>query len=386
VVTDNIVSWRRKAADEFEAQARAVPRGKRRQSLLRRGTAFRLCATQARVDKCRDCGELRAGSGELTTPDGGYPCNERTCPYCDRREGARLRARLEAATESVEPRKGFSSKHITLTTQYDPGDEHDVTVEALRERALGLKHAIDVAWRKGLGQPGAGLFWRMELGDHGAVHAHLFYFGPFIPKDWLETTLKRAYDRCGFVWFSYTGDAKEKIREVVKYATKTGSPLNERWITSGMEVMDPKLAARWAVATTSQRLHGSRGVLRLPAEAPRREPREFEPVVWVDGLGTEFGWLPHHLRYLGSPYTKCLGCGGDAFEKVNLDLVGYTRHQHARHRIALRGTRVPPPAGDALPRPVYTIATPPVAQWSPVDDAAPAVKAAAGAEWTEEWL
>jgi len=355
--------WRLAVASELEKIVRKLPHGKTRKGFLRRAEAIRQCAGVVRALRCNDCGAYQAGSGELAVANSGYPCNARTCPLCARKAAGRRRDELRGRIAAVKLRPDDRWRHITLTTVYRPGDPSEVTCDSLRARVIGLARAFGVAWRAGLGQRGTGAYWRIELGEMGAVHMHVLYVGPFVPKAWLEETLHQAYDRCGFAWIREVPNADAAIGEIVKYTTKTASPLSESWITRGRVVMHPTLVARWEVATVSLRLDGLRGILRT-----------VEPVdVAADADGDKS--LP----------IKCEQCGSTSLETVTVNVLEFVRHMHARGARALRGSRASPPAPSTGPPPAVVAPSP--APWSPIDSfvATPAPPSREP-EWVEEWV
>jgi hypothetical protein len=369
-VRESESKWRGRVADEIERLAQDLPPGKTRKGRLRKATAYRLCARRVRVTRCNECGTLQAGSGVLMPAEGAYPCNARTCPLCARRDASKRRIDLRGRVAAITPRPDHRVRHVILTTSYDPTDPAEVTFEALGRRADGLLRAFDAAWRKGLGQPGAGAYWAVELGDTGAVHMHVFYIGPFIVKEWLERTLHDAYDACGFTWIR-EAEGDEAIGEVCKYLTKTSSPLCESWFTKGRVGMHPTLVARWEVATESRRLHGRRGVLRTvkPVDPPP------EP---------DAGVLDDRFTDAQDAFKDfCEKCGSKTLEDVVVGTLEYLKHQHARGVRGLKGSRARPPAPSPRPPPPVTVPGP--APWSPrggVD----ATAANHSGEWTEEWV
>ncbi len=367
-VCERVLPWRRWVASEIEKIAREHPHGKTRRGLLRRADAYRKCAGSVRALRCNDCGAYQAGRGELAVADGGYPCNARTCPLCARKAAGERRNDLRGRIAAIAPQPGHRWRHLTFTTVYAPSDPAEVTREALRARVMGLVRALAAAWRAGLGQPGAGAYWQIELGETGAVHVHLLYVGPFVAKAWLEKTLHQAYNRCGHTWIREVRDADAALGEIVKYTTKTASPLCESWITHGRLVMHPTLVARWEVASASLRLHGYRGVLRTVKPVEMAAPE-------ADSAEDNKSPRP----------TECERCGSTALEEVTVDLLEYVRHLHARGAPALRGSRAPPPRPSADPPPA--VVAPPPAPWSPADFriAKPATLSAA-LGWAEEWV
>jgi hypothetical protein len=269
--------WTRAVQEAMRAEAEAMPHGKQRRAMLRKATALGYCGVQTRVRQCA-CGSCRPGSGVQHTPDAGKPCNCRSCSLCARRRAQIFRHELAATMTRIEPRKGWSWKHIVVQTSYRPTDPNEVTVDALRARVRGVTAAVRAAWRVGLGQSGAGLRFAVEIAGSGFVHVHAIYWGPYIAKKWLEDVLSRAYAQIGMSWIEEIGGSREEqvkaILEVAKYTTKAPSPLSEHWFEDAREVIHPALAARWELATSAIQLTGQLGVMRGSAREGLAEAEE----------------------------------------------------------------------------------------------------------------
>lgn len=273
-------------SEELERIAESEPYGKRRRRLKRKAVAFRLCGRTTVVETCRDCGTDIPGTGVQKAS--AFPCNVRVCNVCERRASKErcdeLLASITVAAERAP--KDFGLRKITLTTHYNPSDPNEVTVEALRERALGLIAAVSHVWRCGLRDArfsareakgkrkkvrrGTGLHMSIEMGLRGNVHAHLIYFGPYINKKWLLKTAGEACDRIGGPGQSKVNRIKrdglrDAVREAVKYVYKGVSPLCERWFSEAREVTHPRLLARWEAAIEGVHMHSTFGSFREKA-------------------------------------------------------------------------------------------------------------------------
>ena len=277
--------WRAQVADELQLLARGLPRGKVSRSLNRKALSMRHCGSVTKVRQCT-CGAHRPGSGVLSAPtplDHEHPmfCTTRACPICARRAAQTVRHELAGVIKRVKPVDGYRWRHGTLTTQYDPSLEDDLTVEALRERAKGLQHAAKAMWSAELRQPGAGLYWALEIASGGFVHLHFLHFGPFIPKHKVEQVAHAAYERCGFTWIEEVKEETQEalvlaILEVGKYTAKGPSPQSEWWIADefAREVLHPVLAARWEAAVHAMHTHQRLGAFRVSKEERLRAQEE----------------------------------------------------------------------------------------------------------------
>ena len=312
--------WKGAVAGALEDIADTLLPNERRR-LRRRATALRLCGRYMRVRVCEACEEPRSGSGVTCATERAFPCQARLCPFCERSRSSalaeellvqvgqveqqakerakRLGDELEAEIakhqakadaeeiaeharkrqlEAVRKRKRklselravekYAWRFITLTVAYDPYNPEEMTVEALRERALGLHRAMQHLWDEGLNRGGLGcnaLFTKIEMSTNGFVHLHAMYYGGFIPQKWFEETAREAYEDCGFSWLESVeeGDAQGCVREVAKYVTKSAGPMCEDWLAGEDRwAIHPVLAARWEVAMLGMDVCRRYGLLR----------------------------------------------------------------------------------------------------------------------------
>lgn len=333
--------WRRLSADAMEIAAQSLPHGKIRKSLLRKATALRLCGSRTRILVCRACKTPKAGSGIQTSA--GHPCQTRICNGCQRRRGQQRRAELERALNRIKIPKGYSFKQLTLTTRYDPRDESELTVEALVSRIEGLIAAIMLAWKTGLRRKGTGLTFSIEIAGSGHVHLHALFLGPYIPKPWLETVLRSGFDRAGFTHIKNVDEENEKniVLEIVKYHTKSPSPLCERFFDRGCDVIDPVLAARWEIACHGKHLHRSLGAFRKRKD----DVADANPDVEADD------------PLASDPCPTCGRC--DGFIEREVDTFEWVQHCHAIGESAFRSTkRTPRPFFGERP-PSWLVDSPP---------------------------
>lgn len=266
------VEWRWGTADALEVEAKQAKHGKRKRSLLRKATAFRLCGSTVKVQECRCCKARVPGSGVQSSP--GHPCNNRICATCQRRKSLSVTHELSDIWAAMPRVDGYAFRHGTLTTVYDPKNPDEMTAHAMRARAEGLISALRAAWQEGLKRKGTGLIGSVEIGDTGHVHIHFLYYGPFIVQAWLEEVCKKAFAGCGFSYIEKVEDEQKALREVAKYSVKAPSPLNERWFEHPQLVIHPTLAARWEVATHNLRVRESRGAFRKAPKAAESKAAE----------------------------------------------------------------------------------------------------------------
>lgn len=259
---------------------------------------LRLCGTLATVRTCNGCGDPFA---QVTINAG---CNVRACPFCARRESqertrivsaasdrvsnfvsvraaAHLVAlearRVELASKRATPRNVEASRRVrrasaatraqgrglwgwklvTISPRWDPSDATAYTVGALRARLDDVRERWRKLWAEGLGVEGlAGAYVRVELSSRGHVHLHALYFGPWQSKAWCARAAGCFVDIRQI-------EGEGGVREAVKYALKSPSPMRGGWVGGETAtVTHPTLAARWVVATRSKRLAEPYGVMR----------------------------------------------------------------------------------------------------------------------------
>lgn len=337
-------SYKVQLANEMRAIGAAMPDGKAKRRVLQRAERSLLCGRVTKARACRACGSVREGSGVQTHPEKGYPCNLRTCATCARRQAQKRRQEIKAITENPDalPRvQNYGWKMVTLTMQYDPTNENELTIEALRARVVTLQKAIKLAWKRGLKQRGSAMVVTIELSGVGNVHCHFLYYGPYINKDWLEITLKEVSPKMGHTDIRAISEESQNkaILEVAKYLGKSPSPLSERWIEGDeREVLHPRLAARWEVATMGVHLTINFGAFRNAAARK--------------GL-TETEESDDERSQQEDAETECQDCGvvGE-WHWVHQDTLAYVRAMHERGMRAFSGSRWAPPR--ASPRAVYT--------------------------------
>ncbi len=156
--------------------------------LFRRGFGkdymrFMDCEEKGYTLKCDDCGYERAKI---------FFCGLRICPECARRfAGSLFHQIMDIVGEiNANRKRGWSIKLITLTLKKGEGwpDMHQ-----LRAMVKAMGRYLPELWNSYLREDGAGAVASMEIGPSGNVHAHLVYYGPFIPKKelsqrWSEIT------------------------------------------------------------------------------------------------------------------------------------------------------------------------------------------------------
>ena len=230
------------------------------------------CITAVVGHECQECGQPAEASGQLVGR--GDRCGARTCPRCARRRAAAYRdlgERLQRRATPILP--GWSWKMITLTAKYDPGDEDDLTIAALRDRYTGHRASFRMIFKRL--QALAGEDWRsvgglcaVELAGTGNVHLHAVVLSPYIDKDDMALLAVTAWGGAGYV------DIREAdagaIGEVCKYPLKTPGGAGEAWI-GGAKCFDrkgnpglvhPRLAARWEIALLHRRVLDRYGSFR----------------------------------------------------------------------------------------------------------------------------
>jgi hypothetical protein len=267
---------RRRASEEGRTQKEREELLSFAESLEKKARRYEECGSFAWVSECESCGEARAESGVLYSPE--RSCQGRSCEVCGRRRSMSNARKLWKKIEALKLIDGYSFRHITITAKYNPLREEDVSEEAYRERAKGLLEAIRALWRNVLKkQKGSGLYVKLEISEVGHLHAHVLHYGPYLAKEKLEKYLKKQYSKAGHTWIERVakGDEKGAVVEVTKYVTKAPSPFcEEAWIEEeGAARLHPKIAARFEAATYRLRLSDCFGVLR-GKEAENAEEEE----------------------------------------------------------------------------------------------------------------
>ncbi len=295
--------WLLEIADEL--RARGSERGARRADRLSE------CTRYVRVKVCH-CGRpspARLGSS------GVERCHSRSCPRCGPQRADEYRARIRAWMESDAAPK-VKWWHLQFTGKYEPWNPADLTVEAIRSRVDLIKRQWRKWWRK---HRAAAALTGMEIGRWGQVHLHVMITGDRRPhfdgmqlvKDENGREYWRAELPTGYVRIPVEpiDDPARNVGELVKYAAKVPAK-GATWWKTPVVLPNPRLIARWELATWGARLVERYGLARqLPeAEKPEAEPelcdvcgddltdaREFEYGVrfWV-GFAETHGITPFH--------------------------------------------------------------------------------------------
>lgn len=267
---------------------------------LAKARAHQFCGQSVVVRACGGCGEARPGTAVPPPDDVMMRCDMECCGYCGRYKADILFHKLSSKIAAMQLSKNFDLVMITITEHSSPTDPAEYTVARLEERIRALRHGIKALWdtkrflgeelegRLKFGAPiSTGMFEREELSDNGALHAHVIYYGPRREKNHVQSILKRAWPAAGFVDFKYIATTRQlalyqashdkpeeqlteeerrinsSIREVSKYSVKASSPFDEGHLAGEKRwKIDPALAAKYEIATYSQRLTEWRGILR----------------------------------------------------------------------------------------------------------------------------
>jgi hypothetical protein len=187
-----------------------------------------------------------------------------------------LRKKLLSRLAAVQVPEGQSVLFLTVSPQYDPTSEAEVSADGLRDRLKALLDAFK-AFRRAGKKWITGAFVAIELAGTGQVHLHALVIARWIEQDWLNRLFTDVGGRPAVSWIEKARSTTAK--EVAKYVTKLCSPYDEAALSGAesRELMDPRLLAAWEVATFSRRMHEAYGVLRqaVPSE-DAAEDREIE--------------------------------------------------------------------------------------------------------------
>lgn len=174
---------------------------------------------------------------------------------------------VRTVREELRGASDWRVHHVTLNLRFDSHDPADLTVASLRRRLGVLKQVVPQLW-KGLFDPAVracmAAAWRIEVGHHGLVHLHLWYLGPARPtEDFITAAEAHAND-------AFSAKVKRVKRgeetRTLAYIAKPDGVCAEDWkrFKRGRSrcVPDPRLYARWAVATWKQDTVGTLGLFR----------------------------------------------------------------------------------------------------------------------------
>ncbi len=303
------------------------------------------CGRSLLVRSCSGCGADRLGSG---TYHGTRTCKTRACPVCAKVRAEKYAEWAEVAFEKVPRVEGYAWRFITVTSKYDPTDEADCTVDALRTRALACQTAgRAIAAKLVARNPGSGMLRTIECGKRGMVHLNLVYYGPPVRSEDVAKLAKKGGECMGhaFVLDIAKGGkvgtrtpeerseepddrgSKAGLKRVARYVSKGLAHedghrvFSEDWQTGdhGVRTVDPELAARWEIATYRMQLSQRYGALR----------------------GIE---LDEHAEKSGPDHTDdseiaCECCGEvGAYRTIHRNAVAFLERCHAVGRAGLHRT------------------------------------------------
>lgn len=170
--------------------------------LERKAIRHRNCNRTWNAWSCTACGEK--------TYTAIATCDLRVCVSCQRRQGKELAAKMRARVESLEQRKGWRLRLLTLTIRTEGQED--------MERALDLMgRALPKFWRKVLKVDGAGAMFAMEAGElKGNIHVHGLYWGPWVDQKELSSEWEKLTGGSKVVHVTLAR-GKGAVAEVCKY-------------------------------------------------------------------------------------------------------------------------------------------------------------------------
>jgi len=288
--------------------------GDKAKALEKRLKEFHRCGDRVAVRTCEYCGGDRPESGSFAGTH--RTCKWKACPYCSWVRAKKVGEFYERAAEDVEIPEGWSWQLLTVTTRYSPWHGDDVKWEALRVRARLVLKAARHLWKTALKVKGAAMFRSIECSTRGHVHAHLPYMGPEVDSGELTRLVQHEVGQgLGYVYSKTieVGDADEmgnrlpaQIGNAAKYMAKGtfgyGSSDDDRegWFEQDEYAVciDPRLAARWEIATYKMRLTDRYGVLRGVdySESDYRYETPDDSKVACHRCGTKGEWKTSYRR------------------------------------------------------------------------------------------
>ena len=258
---------------------------KARRGMRRRARAMRDCFDSALGQRCSSCARPRPESGSLIHSEEHHkPCKARSCPRCARTRSAKMSlegSNKIGAVEELEKSKahktqlhGYNWRLVTFTVQYNPDDIEDFSISEINNRIRILRQAWRGVW--GIVKKRdtfAGAASGLEIAGTGNIHLHVLMYSRYTKRDDLSEWAKNASPAIGFIDVR-RADSKS-IREVYKYSVKGPGSKNGDWLLGispkvykkdkepeHAELINPKLAALWEIATYGMRLNESYGLLR----------------------------------------------------------------------------------------------------------------------------
>ena len=282
--------WRREVVSELRSLLKDQDATTRKR-LEKRIGEFRRCGQMVLVRTCECCGCERDGSGSFA---GAHrTCKLTVCPTCGWVRAKKVSEFYLQASEEITaaaPAPTYQWQLLTMTTRYRPDLESEVTWEALRARARLVAQAASKVWQKKLKAPGAAMFRTIECSVRGHVHAHLLYFGPPVDESALsDLAQKLCGDGLGYVHKSpieggdgegnqFPVEVARAARYIAKGTSGYGAEFDEgHYGFHGDDApkMDPRLAARWELAT--QRMHLSQKYGAFRGLDYRRSDYSYQP-------------------------------------------------------------------------------------------------------------
>jgi len=259
--------------------------------LEKRLVEFDRCGNVVSVRTCSCCGEGRDGSGSFAGTH--RTCKMTVCPTCSWVRAKKVSEFYERAAEKIGYNDlDYEWQFLTLTTQYNPSNEADVTWQALRARALLVAKEASELWKRVLKVEGAAMFRSTECSFRGHVHAHLLYFGPKVDTQALTDLAQSLFgNKIGYIhsrpieYGDQTGNQLPILlanvaRYMAKGASNHGADFDEGhygYEGDKISTMDPRLAARWELATSIRRTHLTQKYGALRGVEYQRSDYSYEP-------------------------------------------------------------------------------------------------------------
>lgn len=265
--------------------------------ISRRADRIEGCARHVEVLRCYVCKMEQPGSGEYSPKT---LCHSRFCPICSEIRSYNFGKRLMKIYDRVQEIDGYEWSFITLTTKRKSRKFVGLvpSVPAYREAAKRLLKVTKKCWQSALRVPGAGLSLIVEPSFSGMLHVHTIYYGPRIDKAALDSEARKTD---GFMGFSkidslrrYNREETSKaVQRAARYAAKSGkrgqnkwnltrsakwadlSPKvyeeYDRWHGLHPDVVPPRVAAHWEIATLNMKLTRNYGTFILKGEKAENE-------------------------------------------------------------------------------------------------------------------
>lgn len=274
--------YRRLVRESWESEIGKLESVSHRRIQKKRLAEFEKCGQVVKVRRCESCGSDREGSG---TYEGTRTCKTRACPTCGWIRSKSVGEFLEGVFDRLEGRAGWRWQMIVTTIRYDPEERDDLSVDALRSRALLAIKVGRVAWNKLLKVDDAAMLRSIECSKRGHVHLNMIYFGPEVDKIDFEEVTQAVDCRVGFSHVRNLDtppqkDKKKRKKSKDPRGSKEALETAARYISKGIEtckggndedwlagdrmakVVSPTLAARWEIATYRLKLLQKYGAIR----------------------------------------------------------------------------------------------------------------------------